>query len=732
MSAKKIDAREIAAIVEGRHGDPFSVLGVHRAGKEWIARTFIAGAERAAAATLDGAPVGELIRIHDAGLFEGPVRLSGPTPLSYQASSGSASWRAVDPYSFGPVLGPLDDYYAAEGTHLRLYDRMGAHVIVHEGARGVHFAVWAPNALRVSVVGDFNAWDGRRHVMRKRQGAGVWEIFIAELGEGALYKYEIVGASGVPLPLKSDPYGFAAELRPGTASRVASLDGFAWTDGEYLAARRGRDSRKSPLSIYEVHLGSWRRGNDNEFLSYDELAQSLIPYVAGLGFTHIELLPVSEHPFDPSWGYQPTGLFAPTSRFGEPAAFARLVDAAHARGIGVILDWVPAHFPADAHGLGRFDGTALYEHEDRRQGFHPDWNTLIYNFGRTEVAAFLINNALFWLEKYHVDGLRVDAVASMLYLDYSRKQGEWLPNRFGGRENLEAIAFLKRLNEVCHAAHPDILMVAEESTAFPGVSRPVHAGGLGFGYKWNMGFMHDTLQYMARDPVHRRHHHDELTFGLLYAFSENFVLPLSHDEVVHGKGSLLSKMGGDDDWQKFASLRAYYAFMWGYPGKKLLFMGQEFAPWQEWSESRSLDWRLLEHAAHRGVSALIGDLNALVRTCPALHAGDCESFGFEWLIADDSENSVFAWLRKSGAEDPAVAVVANFTPAPRPDYRLPLPEAGEWRERINTDARAYGGSGQGNAGRVTATAQPSHGRAASASILLPPLATLILEMPGNS
>jgi 1,4-alpha-glucan branching enzyme len=669
-----------------------------------------------------------LKRRHEAGFFEGPINLKERQPLRLEARNSGGSWSVIDPYSFGPVLGPLDDYYVAEGTHLRLYDKMGAHIIAHEGVAGVHFAVWAPNAERVSVIGDFNAWDGRRHVMRKRLGTGIWEIFIPELGEGAAYKYEIIG-QGTRLPLKSDPYGFASELRPKTASRVARIDNFRWTDSTFLKARSERDARRSPMAIYEVHLGSWRRKDGNQFLSYDELAQTLIPYARDLGFTHIELLPITEHPFDPSWGYQPTGLYAPTSRFGDPAGFARFVDAAHAAGIGIILDWVPAHFPTDEHGLARFDGTALYEHDDPRRGFHPDWNTAIYNFGRTEVASFLINNALFWLEIYHVDGLRVDAVASMLYLDYSRKEGEWLPNQYGGKENLEAIAFLRRTNEVCYAAHPGIVTVAEESTAFPGVSQPAYAGGLGFGFKWNMGFMHDTLQYLSRDPIHRRHHHNELTFGLLYAFSENFVLPLSHDEVVHGKGSLLNKMGGDD-WQKFAGLRAYYAFMWAYPGKKLLFMGQEFAPWEEWSEARSLDWHLLDHAPHKGMQSLIRDLNALYRKSPSLHARDCEAEGFEWLIADDRDNSVFAWLRKSGGTDPLIAAVSNFTPVPRENYRLPLPAGGRWTERLNTDAPVYGGSGQGNLGAVSATPVPSHGRSFSASILLPPMATLILEHSG--
>ena len=702
------------------------MLGLHQQGDKWVARTFIANAERVSATLLDGTPAGDLERRDLAGFFEGEVKLGERRPVRYQASNSTGEWSVVDPYVFGPVLGPMDDYYGAEGTHLRLYDKLGAHPLVHEGVDGVLFAVWAPNARRVSVVGDFNGWDGRRHVMRKRLGSGIWEIFLPDIAEGAVYKYEIAGGDGKLLPLKSDPYGFAAEVRPKTASRVARVDSFAWSDGAYMAGRAATDARRAPMSTYEVHLGSWRRREDGTFPSYDELAEQLIPYARDMGFTHLELLPVSEHPYDPSWGYQPTGLFAPTARFGDPAAFARFVDKAHAAGIGVILDWVPAHFPTDEHGLARFDGTALYEHEDPRRGFHPDWNTAIYNFGRREVASFLINNALFWLERYHIDGLRVDAVASMLYLDYSRKEGEWLPNERGGKENTEAIEFLRRMNEACYGLHPGIVTIAEESTAWPGVSQPVFAGGLGFGFKWNMGFMHDTLAYLQRDPVHRRHHHQEITFGLLYAFSENFVLPLSHDEVVHGKGTLLSKMAGDD-WQKLAGLRAYYGFMWGYPGKKLLFMGQEFAQQREWSESRGLDWHLLDQPGHAGMKSLIADLNRLYRGTPALHARDCEADGFEWLIVDDDANSVYAWLRKFGDGHPPVAVVTNFTPVPRDSYRLPLPKAGRWRELLNTDATNYGGSGRGNLGAITARAEPSHGQPASAEISLPPMATVMFE-----
>ena len=725
----KANAAEIEAIVEGRHGDPFAVLGLHETGSAWVARAFVPGAEELEVRTPDGVPLAGLARRHGAGFFEGPVPVKARVPLAYHARNAGGEWTVSDAYLLGPVLGPLDDYYIAEGNHLRLYDRLGAHPMRHEGQEGVHFAVWAPNASRVSVVGEFNGWDGRRHVMRKRRDTGVWEIFIPGAAEGHCYKYELLDAQGRLLPLKSDPMGFAAEMRPKTASRVARTDNFTWGDEAHLAARRAHDPRRVPMSIYEVHLGSWRRREDGTFQSYDEIADQLIPYVLDMGFTHVELLPVSEHPFDPSWGYQPTGLFAPTARFGDPAGFARFIDRAHRAGIGIILDWVPAHFPTDEHGLARFDGTALYEHEDPRQGYHPDWNTAIYNFGRREVASFLLNNALFWLERYHVDGLRVDAVASMLYLDYSRQEGEWIPNAKGGRENLEAIAFLQRVNHESYGQNPGIVTIAEESTAFPGVSQPTSTGGLGFGFKWNMGFMHDTLSYLKREPIHRKHHHNELTFGLLYAFTENFVLPLSHDEVVHGKGSLLNKMAGDP-WQKFATLRAYYAFMWGYPGKKLLFMGQELAPWSEWSEARSLDWWLEGQPPHRGVQSLVRDLNRCYRMIPALHARDCEPEGFEWLLADDRENSVYAWARHSGQGGAMVAVVSNFTPVPRHGYVLPLPAAGRWREILNTDAGEYGGSGLGNMGGVDAGAHPSHGKPAHATVTLPPLSTLYFMLDG--
>ena len=710
----------LEALLQGRHDDPFSLFGVHAGPGGTFARIWIPGAEKAEAFDLKGRRLGNLARTDGRGLFEG--RLMGqPQPVKYKAQGYGAQWWVTDPYSFGPVLGPLDDYLIAEGTHLRLYDRFGAHQIAHQGVRGMHFAVWAPNARRVSVVGDFNDWDGRRHVMRNRRDIGVWEIFIPDIGQGRAYKFEIIGPDGRVRPLKADPFAFAAELRPATASLTTAPSMHIWGDEDHRAFWARADPRRAPISIYEVHAGSWDRDDEGRFLSWDALATRLIPYVVDMGFTHIEFLPISEHPYDPSWGYQTTGLFAPSARFGDPDGFARFVDGAHRAGLGVLLDWVPAHFPTDPHGLIHFDGTALYEHEDPRQGYHPDWNTAIYNFGRREVSAYLVNNALFWAERYHVDGLRVDAVASMLYRDYSRKQGEWIPNREGGRENWEAVEFLRALNRAVYASAPGIITVAEESTSWPAVSQPVHDGGLGFGFKWNMGFMHDTLRYMARDPVHRPHHHDDITFGLLYAFSENFVLPLSHDEVVHGKGSLLTKMPGDD-WQKFANLRAYYALMWGYPGKKLLFMGQEFAQRQEWSESTSLDWHLRDAPAHEGVRRLVRDLNKIYREKPALYARDCEAEGFSWAIADDRQNSVFAWVRHAPDASP-VAVIANLTPVTRTGYRVPLPADGTWQEMVNSDALHYGGSGVGNMGAVSCVS-------GSATLTLPPLATIMLEHIG--
>lgn len=714
----------IDALFQGTHADPFSLLGLHEGPAGVMARAILPGAETADVHTLTGACIGTLTRVDPRGLFEGIVT-APRQPVCYHCRSAGHDYQHIDAYSFGPVLGPMDDFLINEGKHFRLFDKLGAHPITHEGADGVHFAVWAPNARLVSLVGDFNNWDHRLHPMRHRADIGVWEIFIPEIAAGQAYKYHIVGPDGTAQPLKADPYAFATELRPRTASLTATPGKTDWGDADHRRHWAQVDPRRAPMAIYEVHPASWRRNHEDWFLTWDELADQLIPYVVDMGFTHIEFMPVSEHPYDPSWGYQTTGLFAPSARFGDVAGFARFVDGAHRAGLSVLIDWVPAHFPTDEHGLAHFDGTALYEHEDPRLGFHPDWHTAIYNFGRREVSAFLVNNALFWAEAYHVDGLRVDAVASMLYRDYSREAGDWIPNPQGGRENWEAVDFLRAMNRALYGSHAGIVTIAEESTTWPGVTLPANEDAprtnLGFGFKWNMGFMNDTLAYMARDPVHRKFHHDDITFGLVYAFSENFILPLSHDEVVHGKGSLLTKMSGDD-WQKFASLRAYYGFMWGYPGKKLLFMGQEFAQRREWSEARALDWALLDAPAHEGVRRLVRDLNQLHRARAALHARDCEAEGFEWLIVDDAAASVFAWLRKAPGAPP-IAVVSNMTPLQHDHYRLPLPHNGVWREILNSDATIYGGSGQGNAGAVEA-------HTGAALVRLPPLATIMLEYIG--
>ena len=719
---------DIAALAAARHGDPFAILGQHDTADGPVVRAFVPNADSVVAIAPDGSET-SLIPRPEAGFFEGLVK-DGHHRHRLRAKNPAGPWELENPYSFGPVLGALDDHLFVEGTHQELYRRLGAHAISHEGVSGVHFAVWAPNAQRVSVVGEFNEWDGRRLQMRKRIGSGLWEIFAPGVKPGMIYKYEILGRDGWVQPLKADPVGFEGEMRPSTASVVADPTPFPWTDERFLAERGLGDKRRTPMSVYEVHLGSWRRTDGKGFLTYDELADTLIPYAVDLGFTHLELMPISEHPLDASWGYQPVGLYAPTRRFGSPEALARFVDRAHAAGLGIIIDWVPAHFPVDVHGLGHFDGGPLYEYADPRRGFHPDWNTAIYDFARREVAGFLAANAVYWLDRFHIDGLRVDAVASMLYLDYSRKAGEWLPNWDGGNDNREAVDFLKRANQLVYATHPGAMTIAEESTSWPGVSRPVYAGGLGFGFKWNMGWMHDTLEFMQQDPVHRRWHYDRMTFGLLYAFSENFVLPLSHDEVVHGKKSLVSKMPGDE-WQRFANLRTYYGFMWGHPGKKLIFMGCEFGQTSEWNFDHSLDWHLLDFPVHRGVQDLIRDLNASYRGTPALHARDCEAEGFRWVVADDHQNSVLAWLRFGEQGDAPVLCISNFTPVPRENYRVGLPFAGHWRELLNTDAKRYGGSNLGNLGGVEARAEPSHGLPASAEMMLPPLATVFLLYAGG-
>jgi 1,4-alpha-glucan branching enzyme len=717
---------EIDAILAARHADPFAVLGLHETPAGRVVRAFVPGAETLAVETPEGRPLARLERVRPEGFFEGLTPLEARAPYRLAAANDGAAWAFADPYSFSPFLGPLDDHLLVEGAHQRLYERLGAQRVTHEGVAGTNFAVWAPNALRVSVVGDFNHWDGRRAQMRKRVDSGLWEIFLPGVGAGAVYKFEILGRDGELLPLKADPLGFSAELRPSTASVVADNAPFEWGDAIHVEERAKYDPRRAPMSIYEVHLPSWRKGADGRFLTYDELADQLVPYVADMGFTHIELLPVNEHPLDASWGYQPIGLFAPTSRHGAPDGFRRLVDRAHQAGLSVILDWVPAHFPTDEHGLARFDGGPLYEHPDPRRGFHPDWSTAIYDYGRREVANFLFANALYWLDRFHIDGLRVDAVASMLYLDYSRKAGEWAPNPDGSNDNRDAVAFLQRFNERVYGLYPGVMTIAEESTAWAGVTKPTFASGLGFGFKWNMGWMNDTLRYMSCDPVYRKWRHNELTFGLLYAFAENFVLPLSHDEVVHGKGAIVAKMPGDD-WRRFAGTRAYYGFMWGHPGKKLLFMGQEFGQTGEWNFGAGLDWGLLGFDLHRGLRDYVRDLNRLHRSRAALHARDCESEGFEWVVVDDAESSVFAFLRYGPDRARPVLVLVNFTPVPRHAYRLGLPRAGRWREILNSDSTIYGGSGMGNLGAIHARAEGFAGFPACAEIEAPPLAALFLE-----
>jgi 1,4-alpha-glucan branching enzyme len=625
------------------------------------------------------------------------------------------------------LLTDHDIYLFNEGTHYQLYEKLGAHLLTHEGVEGTYFAVWAPDAERVTIIGDFNGWNKTTHPLRPRANSGIWQGFIPGMGKGSIYKYHIESRHQMYWVDKADPFAFLDEMPPKTASVVWELE-HEWKDQPWMVLRRHANSLTAPWAIYEVHLGSWMRVPEegHRFLTYRELAPKLAAYVQKMGFTHVEFMPVMEHPFGGSWGYQVTGFFAPTSRYGTPQDFMYLVDVLHQHGIGVILDWVPAHFPTDEHGLGYFDGTHLYEHADPRKGFHPDWNSFIFNYGRNEVKSFLISNALFWLEKYHVDGLRVDAVASMVYLDYSRREGEWIPNQYGGRENLEALGLVRRLNEVIYESHPDVQMIAEESTAWPMVSRPTYVGGLGFGLKWDMGWMHDSLVYMSKEPVHRKYHHNTLTFRMLYAFTENFILPLSHDEVVHGKGSLLSKMPGDD-WQKFANLRLLYGYMYSQPGKKLLFMGSEIGLWNEWYHEASLDWHLLEYAPHSGLQRWVQDLNRCYRSEPALYEFDLNYKGFEWIAANDSDQSVLSFLRKGGTTDTVVAVVCNFTPVPRMAYRVGVPRGGFWREVLNSDAKEYWGSGMGNGGGVMADATPSHGQPFSLNLTLPPLGVVFLR-----
>src|SRR4051812_33835612 len=719
-------------LAEARHADPFGVLGPHlEPNKGVVIRTVMPTAERITV-TRNGSGTVEMTRRHPAGIFEAVLADVTEIPdyrLRVSFDGGGTS-EIDDPYRYGRVLSDYDLYLFGQGKHTRIYDKLGAHPITIGNSAGVHFAVWAPNAARVSVVGDFNAWDGRRHPMRSLGSSGIWEIFIPGPTLGERYKFELLTRHGEVI-LKSDPFGFAFELPPLNASIVAAPS-YQWRDSEWMDRRKSADSWfHAPFAVYEVHLGSWARMPDegNRYLTYHELAERLIPYVKEMGYTHIELLPVMEHPFSGSWGYQVIGFYAPTSRFGKPEEFKAFVDACHARGIGVLLDWVPGHFPKDAHGLAQFDGTALFEHQDPRQGEHRDWGTLIFNYGRNEVRNFLLANALFWLHEYHLDVLRVDAVASMLYLDYSRKPGEWVPNRYGGRENLDAIDFIRALNTLTHSEQPGSITVAEESTAWPSVSRPTYVGGLGFTYKWNMGWMNDTLEYVRRDAVFRRWEHRHLTFSLLYAFSENFILPFSHDEVVHGKGSMFGKIPGDD-WQRAATLRTLYGFMYAHPGKKLMFMGCEFGQEREWNYDQSLDWHMLDQPLHQGLRLFVQDLNRIYRSEPALYEADFDASGFQWIDCNDSENSVVSFIRRAkDAADYLVAIV-NFTPVPRDGYLVGVPTAGPYVELVNSDAEMYGGSNVGNGGAIFTDPLAAHGYDQALRLTLPPLGFLLLK-PGR-
>ncbi|HKB10095.1 MAG TPA: 1,4-alpha-glucan branching protein GlgB [Vicinamibacterales bacterium] len=725
--AHPLDA-DLAALVGARHRDPFSLLGPHVEDGATLIRAFQPAALKVEVRLLPSGALRAMQRRDPAGVFE--LRIAGQQP-DYRLRitfPGRHTMEIDDPYRYGRVLTDFDLHLLGEGKHHRMFEKLGSHLVEFGGTRGVHFAVWAPNAERVSVIGDFNGWDGRVTPMRLLVPGGIWEIFIPELREGEKYKYEIRARDGSILK-KADPFALAFEVPPQTAAIVRDISRYEWSDHEWMASREAEDAwLERPMAVYETHLGSWARvpEDDERFLTYRELAERLIPYVKSLGYTHIELLPVMEHPFAGSWGYQVLGFFAPTARFGPPEDFKYFVDAAHRAGLGVILDWVPGHFPKDAHGLARFDGTALFEHEDPRQGEHQDWGTLIFNYGRNEVRNFLLSNALFWLEEYHADGLRVDAVASMLYLDYSRRQGEWVPNRYGGRENLEAISFLQELNSLTHGEHPGTITAAEESTAFPGVSRPVHLGGLGFTYKWNMGWMHDMLQYMHEDPVHRRWHHNKVTFSALYMHTENFILPFSHDEVVHGKGSLLDKIPGDE-WQKRASLRTLYGYMYGHPGKKLLFMGSEFGQWREWSHDRSLDWHLADEPTHAGLRSYIQALNWHYRCEPALYEADFDPAGFRWIDCNDNENSVLSIVRYAKSPDDFVVMIFNFTPVPRMEYRIGVPEPGWYAELLNSDADMFGGGDIGNGGGIATEPVAAHGFDQSLRLVVPPLGCLLLK-----
>ncbi len=727
----------IERLVNAEHWNPAEVLGPHPTfgnGRHGVTIRAMAPDARTARVLVDlpGLDSVPMRRVHEAGLFEAevPEAIAAPTYRIELTEDDGTVVERHDPYAFPPVISDHDLHLFAEGKLFKAYDTMGAHVRTVDGVSGVHFVVWAPNAARVSVVGGFNRWDGRCHPMISRGGTGIWELFIPDLPEGALYKYEIRPRHGGTAFTKADPYASAAELRPRTASIVHDLSGYQWSDRAWMEARAARNPLSAPMSIYEVHLGSWMRvpEESNRWLTYRELADKLISYARDMGYTHLELMPVTEHPFDGSWGYQATGYFAPTSRYGSPEDFMAFVDAAHQAGIGVLMDWAPAHFPDDPHGLAWFDGTHLYDHEDPRLGYHPEWKSRIFNYGRLEVRNFLLNSALFWLDRYHIDGLRVDAVASMLYRDYARKEGEWIPNQFGGNENLEAVSFLKELNVLVHQEHPGAITIAEESTAWPGVSKPTYAGGLGFTFKWNMGWMHDMLDYFQEDPVHRKYHQNRITFGLIYAFHENFVLVLSHDEVVHGKKALLDKMPGEHG-QRFANLRALYGYMYGHPGKKMVFMGGEFGQWWEWNHDDSLQWHLCQYEPHQGLQRYVRDLNRLYREEPALHEVDFDWTGFQWIDFTDQDNSVIAFLRKAREPQNVIVCIGNFTPIPRREYRIGVPRPGWYREMLNSDAAAYGGGNLGNGGGVMAEPVPWHGFSHSLSLTLPPLSVLFLK-PG--
>lgn len=735
MSKKNLE-EQIKLIINADHWDPFQVLGMHildTTEKKIAVRVFVPEAKELWVLDEISDELFPMNKINKAGFFESIIDKKSPFPYRLRMKTYEGNiLEFYDPYSFLPILTEYDLYLLGEGTHYKNYEKLGAHVLEINGKKGVHFAVWAPNARRVSVIGDFNKWDGRRHQMRVLGSSGIWELFIPGLKEGVLYKFEIKSRFKKQIMEKADPYAFYFELRPKSASIVYDINKYKWNDKEWMKMRSRKNWLESPISIYEVHLGSWMRVPEegNRFLTYRETAERLIKYVKKMGYTHIELLPITEHPLDASWGYQTIGYFAPTSRYGSPEDFMYFVDKCHQNGIGVIIDWTPAHFPTDGHGLGVFDGTCLYEHTDPRKGFHPDWGTKIFNYGRNEVRNFLISNALFWFEKYHIDGLRVDAVASMLYLDYSRREGEWIPNIYGGNENLEAIDFLNKFNEITHHYHPGILTIAEESTAWPSVSRPTYLGGLGFSMKWNMGWMHDMLEYISKDPIYRKYHHNNLTFSLLYAFTENFILPLSHDEVVHGKNSILNKMPGDM-WQKFANVRLLYGYMYSHPGKKLLFMGGEFGQWDEWNHEKSLDWHLLNFKPHRRLQKYVMDLNHIYQSERALHEIDFSYEGFEWIDFHDAEKSIVSFIRKAKDPNDFLVIVSNFTPVPRMEYRIGVPENCFFREILNSDSYLYWGSNMGNAGGVNSNQVPWQGRPYSIKITLPPLSILIFKPVRN-